>query len=166
MKLTAKNVRAIQLPKGKTDHLIWDDDIPGFGLRLRAGGSRNFIFQYALGAKQRRLSLGAATPESFSSIKDKDGKVKLGIRDQAAQIHAKVKLGQDPAGDKTEARKRASDTFETIAKKYLTAKKESTRPGTYTETERHILKHAKPLNGLQVAKIARRDVANLIGTIK
>src|SRR5882757_261158 len=166
MKLTVKSVRALHLPKGKSDHLVWDDDIPGFGLRLRAGGSRNWVFQYALGDKQRRLSLGAATAESFSTVKDKDGKIKLGIRDQAAQLHAKVKLGQDPAGDKTEARKRASDTFETIAKKYLVAKKGSTRPGTYTETERHILKHAKPLNGLQVAKIARRDIATLIGTIK
>jgi integrase len=77
-----------------------------------------------------------------------------------------VKLGHDPAGDKTESRKRASDTFESIAGKYLAAKKESTRLGTYTETERHIVKHAKPLNGLQVAKISRRDIATLIGAIK
>jgi integrase len=166
MKLTAKNVRAIQLPEGKTDHLVWDDDIPGLGLRLRAGGSRNWVFQYALGDKQRRLSLGAATPESFSTVKDKEGKLKLGVRDHAAHLHAKVKLGQDPAGDKTEARKRASDTFEAIAKKFLAAKKESTRPSTYSETERHILKHAKTLNGLQVAKIARRDIATLLGTIR
>src|SRR5450631_1913990 len=127
MKLTAKGVRALAVPAGKTDHLVWDDEIPGFGLRLRAGGSRNWVFQYALGDKQRRLSLGAATPESFSTIKDQGGNVvKLGIRDQATHLHAKVKLGQDPAGDKTEARKRASDTFEAIAKEYLAAKKEST----------------------------------------
>jgi integrase len=166
MKLTVKNVRALQLPQGKSDHLVWDDDIPGLGVRLRAGGSRNWVFQYALGDKQRRLSLGTATPESFSSVKDADGRLKLGIRDHAAQLHAKVKLGQDPAGDKTESRKRANDTFDTIAKKYLAAKKESTRPGTYTETERHILKHAKPLHGLQVTKISRRDIASLVGAIK
>ena len=166
MKLTAKAIRALELPAGKLDHLFWDDDIPGFGLRLRAGGSRNWVFQYALGDKQRRLSLGTATPESFTKHKGPDGTIKLGIRDQAAQLHAKVRLGQDPAGDKTESRKRASDTFEAIAKKYLAAKKESTRPGTYRETERHILKHAKTLNGLQVAKISRRDISTLIGTIR
>jgi len=170
MKLTSKGIRALKLPDGKIDYLAWDDDIPGLGLRLRAGGSRNWVFQYALGNKQRRLSLGAATEESFKTVRQKDDKgneiVKLGIREQAAQLHAKVKLGQDPASDKTEARKRASDTFEAIAKKYLTAKQQNTRPGTYSETERHILKHAKSLNGLQVAKITRRDVANLIGTVK
>jgi integrase len=166
MKLTVKSVRGLQLPEGKIDHLVWDDDIPGFGLRLRAGGSRKWVFQYALGDKQRRLSLGAATPESFSTVKDKDGKIKLGIRDQAAQLHAKVMLGQDPAGEKTENRKRASDTFEAIAKKFLAAKKASTRATTYSEVERHILKHSKTFNGLQVAKISRRDISTLHATIK
>lgn len=170
MKLTAKSIRDLVLPSGKTEKLFWDEEIPGFGLRLRAGGSRNWVFQYALGEKQRRLSLGAATEESFKTLRQRDSQgheiVKLGIREQAAQLHARVKLGQDPAGDKTESRKRASETFEAVAKKYLAAKKTTTRPGTYTETERHILKHAKPLNGLQVSKIGRRDVADLLGTIR
>ena len=166
MKLTERNIRSLQLPRGKTDQLFWDDEIPGFGIRLRAGGSRSFVFQYALGDKHRRMSLGTATPESFKTIKQGNEIIKLGIREQVAQLHAKVKLGQDPAGEKTENRKRASDTFETIAKKYLAAKKESTRPSSYRETERHILKHSKPLSGLQVAGIARRDIATLVGTIK
>ena len=70
MKLTAKKIRELELPAGKTDHLFWDDDIPGLGLRVRAGGSRNWVFQYALGDKQRRLSLGTATPESFTKHKE------------------------------------------------------------------------------------------------
>jgi integrase len=169
VKLTAKSISTLKLSHGKSDQLFWDDEIPGLGLRLRTGGSRNWVFQYALGDKQRRLSLGAATEESFKTVKqrDKDHEVvKLGIREQAAQLHARVKLGQDPAGDKTESRKRASDTFEAIARKYLAAKKERTRSGTYQETERHILKHSKTLNGLQVAKISRRDISTLIGAIK
>jgi integrase len=160
MKLTAKEIRRLELPEGKSDYLFWDDDIPGFGIRMRAGGSRNWVFQYALGDKQRRMSLGAATPESFAKS---DG---LGIRERAAQLHAKVKLGQDPASDKDEGRKRASDTFEAIAKNYLAAKKRSTRPGTYRETERHIATHSKPLNGLQASKVTRRDIATLIGAIR
>lgn len=166
MKLTAKGLATARLRAGETDRIFFDDDIPGFGLRVRAGGSKGWIFQYALGDKQRRLSLGAATAESFKAVKDTDGKVKLGIRDLVAQLHAKVKLGQDPAGDKTESRKRASDTFEAVAKKFLAAKKEANRPGTYQEIERHVLKHAKPLHGLQAAKISRRDIAEVLGTVR
>lgn len=170
MKLTSKGIRTLKLTAGKTDQLFWDDDIPGLGLRLRVGGSRNWVFQYALGAKQRRLSLGAATEESFKTVRQKDENgnevVKLGIREQAAQLHAKVKLGQDPAGEKTESRARASDTFEAIAKKFLVAKKAELRPGSYDQVRRHIELYSKTLNGLQVAGIARRDIATLIGTIK
>jgi integrase len=167
MKLTAKAIRGAELSAGKTDQLFWDDEIPGFGLRLRAGGSRNWVFQYGIGEKQRRLSLGAATLESFTTAKGADGNiVKLGIREQAAQLHAKVKLGHDPAGDKAEGRKRASDTFETIARRFLIAKKKGMRPGSYDQIRRHIETYAQPLTGLQVAKIARRDIANLISTVK
>ena len=40
MKLTAKTIAGIRLPAGKTDHIEWDDDLPGFGLRLRGSGDR------------------------------------------------------------------------------------------------------------------------------
>jgi hypothetical protein len=39
MRLTAKAID-LPLPKGKLDHIEFDDDIPGFGLRIRDGGSR------------------------------------------------------------------------------------------------------------------------------
>ena len=167
MKLTAKGIRAAELGPGKTDQLFWDDDIPGLGLRLRAGGSRSWVFQYALGTKQRRLSLGAATLESFTTVKDGDSQIiKLGIREQAAQLHAKVKLGQDPAGDKTESRKRASETFKAITKRFLAAKKLGMRPGSYDQIRRHIETYAQQISELQVAKISRRDIAGLLATIR
>jgi hypothetical protein len=40
MRLTIKSAGSIKLPKGKTDHIEFDDDILGFGLRIREGGSR------------------------------------------------------------------------------------------------------------------------------
>jgi hypothetical protein len=53
-------VRTAELQLGKSEAIFFDDDIPGFGLRVRAGGSRTFVFQYKLGAKHRRMALGAA----------------------------------------------------------------------------------------------------------
>ncbi|WP_354096345.1 integrase family protein [Bradyrhizobium sp. RT10b] len=171
MKLTAKGFGTVRLRAGEKDRIFFDDDIPGFGLRVRAGGSKGWIFQYAVGDKQRRMSLGAATPESFKTVKERapggrEHTVKLGIREQVAHLHARVKLGEDPAGDKTESRKRAADTFEAVAKKFLAAKKAANRPGTYGEIERHILKHAKILHGLQADKITRRDIAELLGVVR
>ena len=39
MKLTAATVRSIALPPGVTDKIFFDEDLPRFGVRVRAGGS-------------------------------------------------------------------------------------------------------------------------------
>jgi hypothetical protein len=41
MKLTVKATAALKLETGKTEQIIFDDDLPGFGIRLREGGSRS-----------------------------------------------------------------------------------------------------------------------------
>jgi len=50
-------VRDLALPAGKREHIYWDEDFPGFGARLRLGGSRVWVYQYKIGAKQRRVTL-------------------------------------------------------------------------------------------------------------
>ncbi len=60
-KLTQGVVDRASLPPGKTDHFVWDSEVPGFGLRLRQGGSRNFVFWYRVGPQRRKMNLGAAS---------------------------------------------------------------------------------------------------------
>ena len=73
MRLTAATIRALTLPYGKKDHIAWDDLVPGFGVRLRQGGSAGFVFQYAIGRKQRRMSLGAVTAVPISVAQTRHG---------------------------------------------------------------------------------------------
>lgn len=154
MKLSVKNSEGLKLPAKKTEHIFWDDDIAGFGLRLREGGSRNWIFQYRLGGKQRRISFGSASTLTAQKAREK-----------AATLHAQVKLGQDPAGQKTESRARATETFGHILRPYLAHKKSALKPRTYVEVERHLLKNAKRVHELQIATIDRRTVAALLTDI-
>ena len=47
MKLDARTVAGLrQPPAGKADVIYFDDGLPGFGLRIRAGGKRTWIAQY------------------------------------------------------------------------------------------------------------------------
>ena len=76
MKLTVKSTLALELPPGKSDHVFWDDELPGLGARFRAGGSKTWIYQFAIGDKQRRMTLGRVTKESFTTVRDRDGTVR------------------------------------------------------------------------------------------
>jgi integrase len=154
MKLTAAIVRSAGIPAGKNEAIFFDDDVPGFGLRVREGGSRSFIFQYKLGSKQRRMALGTATALNFSNT-----------RKTAEQLYARVKLGQDPASDKAEARATAAQTFISAARTFLDQKRGELRDRSYPDLERHLLKHAKSLHELQLAKITRRDIAPVIASV-
>jgi len=154
MKLTATTVCTLKVPEGKSDAIFFDDDLPGFGLRLRAEGSRTFVFQYKLGTKHRRMVLGAATAVTVGEA-----------RETARRLYARVKLGEDPASDKAEARARAAETFKAMADEYLAEQKVRLRPRTYPDVERHLLKHAKALHELPLAKIERRDIASVIAAV-
>jgi hypothetical protein len=101
MKLTASSIRSFSLPAEKSEAFAWDDDIAGFGVRARAGGSRNYVFQYKLNTKHRRITLGSVTAIDIGRA-----------REIAKDLYARVRLGQDPAGDKAEARTKAAETFE------------------------------------------------------
>jgi hypothetical protein len=51
MKLTKATVAGVTLPAGCSEKTYWDDDIPLFGVRLRKGGSKGWVFWYRLGGR-------------------------------------------------------------------------------------------------------------------
>ena len=152
MKFTHKTV--FKLPADKREIIYFDDSLPGFGIRLRSGGSKVWVYQYKLGAKSRRMTLGPATAIDLTKA-----------RSQATDLAAKVRLGQDPACERDEGRARASETFGAVADLFLARQRARLRPKTYLATERHLLTHAKTLHGLQIGKVDRRDIATLLTRI-
>jgi integrase len=154
MRFTTANVRALALPAGKSEAIFWDDDIPGLGVRLREGGSRNFVFQYKLGDKNRRMSLGAVTAVDAGKV-----------RATASDLYHEVKKGKDPQGEKVKAKIEAVETFKVVAEEFLAHKKAEVRPGSHVGFTHHLMVHARPLHHLQFGKIDRRDVAQAVGSV-
>jgi integrase len=150
MKLTGKVLESLVLPQGKIEAIYFDEDVPGYGCRLRAGGSRRAIFQYKLGNKQRRMVLGPPTAKT---------------REAAKELYAKVRLGHDPAGEKLEGRVRAAETMGAVLAAYGPHVKARQRPRSLKETERHLFAHCKPLHALQLAAIDRRAIATRLNEI-
>src|SRR5436190_6406686 len=155
MKLTQASIDRLALPPGKSDLVVFDDDVPGFGLRLRAGGSRTFIVQYALGGRQRRMTIGTA--KILDAAK---------ARQTARNLLAKVRLGHDPAVERTVARARASDDpLGAIIGRFLARQERRLRPRSYDESKRYLERYLKPLDELHPASINRATVAARLGKI-
>ena len=91
MKFTKATVAKLSVPAGKSELIVFDEDMPGFGLRLRAGGSAVWIAQYRVGAKQRRVTLGR------TATLDPDR-----ARRAAREVLAKADLGHDAQAERRE----------------------------------------------------------------
>src|SRR6516164_10848349 len=118
MKFRATTASSLELPVGQSEVIFFDDACPGLGLRIREGGSRTWIFQYKLGSKQRRMTLGSAKAIDLTKARNgyEDGGRKIA---GAIQLHAMVRLGQDPAAQKVEGKVKAAKTLDTLIRRYL-----------------------------------------------
>jgi integrase len=154
MKLTLKSATGIKLPSGKKDHVVFDDDISGFGLRIREGGSRTWVYRYRVGTKQHSITLGSATSVPLALA-----------RENAGQLEAKIRLGGNPALDKQTARAAAGDTVGALIDEYMDARASDWRPNSLRQVRRHLLQYAKPLHGLPVIAVSQRNVADLLDKI-
>ena len=159
MRLTAKAVAALALPAGKTDVIFFDDELHGFGFRLRigAGGKvlRSWVCQYRHGGASRRLLLGSA--EVLSAV---------GARGMAKKALGRVANGEDPQAHKLDRRAKDAHTLKAVVADYLAIKQREVRPRTYTELVRYLTgPYFRPLHVLALDQISRKDVAARLNRI-
>ena len=108
MKLTQKVADTLSLPRGRGEIIAFDDTLPGFGLRIRSTGGRSWIYQYKVGPRHRRVTLGNA-----SAIKLEQA------RANASKLHAQVRLGHDVAAERDDRRAKVAETFGATVALYL-----------------------------------------------
>jgi integrase len=154
MKLTTSTIKALALPPGVSDKTYFDDEIGGFGLRLRAGGAARWVIQYDVGSRTKRVTLGTTSLLDISTARAK-----------AKDLLASVRLGADPASEKRAARAKAAETFGAMLPRYLDKQRSERRPRSFQELERHLCKYAKPLHPRAVTSIDRRALSGLIASI-
>jgi len=159
MKLTAKTIATLTMPLGKTDCITWDEDLPGFGYRLRlgAGGKllKSWVCQYKRNGNSRRMTFDASVLGTEQA------------RAEARKVLAKVELGLDPQAEKVEQRDKDRLSLRSQVAHYLDAKRPELAERTMTEVERYLTdpKYFGPLHGRPLDGIKRRDVAARIVAI-
>jgi integrase len=145
-KLTKRTVDAIE-PQ-PTEFFIWDESIPGFGLRVMPSGRKSFVVQYRAGRRPRRMSLGPSTVLTCDQA-----------RTRAITIIAAVKNGEDPAADRAAKRNAAtvSDLAERFDKEHIAVRLKASTAKEYRGNLRRFILPA--LGRLPVPEITRADVA-------
>ena len=145
-RLTKRTVEAAEVRDG--EYVLWDGDIPGFGVRVMPSGRKAYLVQYRVGTRSRKLTLGShgvLTPEQARTL--------------AVQALAAVKAGQDPAEDRKTRRealtvRELADRFD---REHIAVRvKESTGKEYRRNLKRFIL---PALGRLRVEEVTRADVA-------
>ena len=95
MKLIKRNIEALTAPS--ETRIVFDEELPGFGLRMAPSGKKTFVVQYRVGGgrggRQRRVSVGV-----FGTITPEDA------RTEAKKILARAHLGDDFADQRDKVR--------------------------------------------------------------
>jgi integrase len=153
MKLDNRIIAKLTLPHGKTDMIVFDDAVPGFGFRLRSTAKgkilRSWIMQYRAKGRTRRVLIGS---EAVSAER---------ARAEAKKIQAQVQLGGDPQGERETTRAKEAHTLRSIAADYLEARRPQLRPTSYRVTKLYLTDRAYfgPLHATAIGAITRADVA-------
>lgn len=159
-KITKRTVDTAQ--SRDRDYVIWDDELPGFGLRVFASGKRSYVIQYRARGRSRRYTIGVHgvwTPETAR----REAKAQLG----------RVAQGDNPAEERELDRKAL--TMKQLCEEYVIdmqaglilgkggrPKKASTIEVDTGRIRRHII----PLVGnRRVQDITKADMNNLMRDI-
>lgn len=148
-KITKRTVDQAK-PKEK-DYFLWDDTMPGFGLRVYPSGKKSYCVQYrGRDNKQNRIALGLhgkITPELARKL--------------AQKAFGQIAEGKNPAKAKQERNK--DITVAQLCDLYLEEGCTHKKPSTLSTDRGRIERHIKPLLGKKsVRSIERADVEKFL----
>jgi integrase len=147
-KLTKRVIDAAEIQAA--EYFIWDDELPGFALRVLTSGRKGYIVQYRAGRRSRRMSLGPSTVLTCEQA-----------RTRAIGIIAAARNGDDPAAERDAERKTITvkELAERFDKEHISVRvKETTAKGYRRLIERTIL---PALGRHRVTEVTRADIAKL-----
>jgi hypothetical protein len=132
-----------------SQHVLWDDRLPGFGLRITPTNRKSFIVSYRAAGRKRTKNIGRA------------GKLKLDeARRRAAEFLAAV-AEEQPGAATRPPRVEGVATVAQLADAYLEQHLKGKVPSWYAD-QRLVQVHIKPSMGrASIAEVTQADLTNL-----
>jgi len=132
------------------DYILFDEQLPGFGLRVLPSGKKSFLIQYRRNRHTRRLTFGR-----FGTMTAEQARTK------AIELLAAVKAGRDPGAEA--AHRKNAPTLSVLGSRFLEEHvSQHCRQSTAREYRRSIELFINPVLGsASVLEISRADIAAL-----
>ena len=153
VKITKRAVDKLKADGGEAT--LFDTELPGFGVRLRQGGTLSYFVRYRAGHGGRSEPLRRVTLGKHGNLTPDQA------RSEAKDILAAVRRGANPAAERQAYK--AAPTVSDLAARFLAEHVNAKRkPGTAAEYKRLIDTLILPAIGpRKVAAVTRQDVAKL-----
>lgn len=150
-RITKRLVDAVK-PAAK-DGYLWDDELPGFGVKVTPTGRKVFLIQYRIGGakgRTRRVTLGNLGPVTCDEA-----------RTRAKELLGMTKQGIDPAAERD--RQKADLIFGDVIDQFLREHvAQRTKAATSREYHRALRLHVpQRLRRLHIGEITRAEIARL-----
>ena len=147
--LTDATIRRLPVP-AKGNKITYDDDVPGFGIRVTSGGSKSFVLNYLTkSGRERRITIGSCGDWSTSEA-----------RREARRLRQMIDQGGDPLAD-IEA-ERAAPTVGDLCDRFEAEHLPRKRPSTALEYGHMLRLKVRPaLKHLKVADVTFDDIDRL-----
>ena len=100
--------RTVEALKVEKDTVFWDRDLPGFGIRVYASGTKMYVVQSRTKGKSVRVTVGRHGVISADEA-----------RRRAARIVNRIKAGEDPVPEPLPARLAGGPTVAGLAARYM-----------------------------------------------
>lgn len=142
-------------PGGK-DAFLWDEKVPGFGLKVTPAGAKVFIYQYRLGGRGspvRRYTIGKFVPFTVEQA-----------RKRAEDLAHMVRKQIDPQREKVETARRNVDlAFKPYVERFAEGYLQSRWRSSHRDGHALLLNYAVPILGNRpITDIQRSDVRSVI----
>jgi integrase len=157
MKLNQRTATTCKLPAGKAEHFYWDEDLRGFGLRVRKDAHKAWVVGYRApgGRGYRRVTLGDVAKLTAEQA-----------RENARRIFGDLTRGVDPLTERQAERLGGNKTVRSKMADYLEEKQATLRPASYRMAAAYLTgSYFRALHSSPIESVTRADVADCIKRI-
>ena len=153
-RITKRSVEATR-PRQR-DSILWDSELPGFGLKTTPAGGRTYLVQYRVGGRKgrtRRVTIGRHGPITADRA-----------RAEAKRLLGEVAAGHDPAEQRTQTRN--AITVAELCDLYLAEGVGTKKASTVAMDRIRIERHVKPRLGRRRARdVTQGDVERFMNAV-